>query len=92
MNHDSDDSMRPIFDAMKVASAERRELNRESGAAKLTEAGIPFITNNRGVHLQITHNGVRVDYWPGTGLWRVPSTNHSRRGIKSLLDFLGVKQ
>lgn len=72
-------------------SQERRAANRANGVLALEKAGIPFTTNNAGVHVMIQHKGKQLNYWPGTGLWQYP-TAHSRierRGIRSLLQFLG---
>lgn len=91
MSRDQEDLWSAFKDRAEE-SAERRAMNRAGCAEQLKALGIPFTTNNAGVHLMLTHNGQRIDYWPGTGKWRVPATGHSRRGIKSLLDFLKVQQ
>jgi hypothetical protein len=72
-------------------SQERRARNRAAGVAALEKAGVPFTTNNAGVHVMIQHNGKQLNYWPGTGLWHYPTASGriERRGIRSLLQFLG---
>ena len=69
----------------KAASQEKRARNRERGAERLETEGIAHETKNDGAHLIVSHCGIIVDYWPGTGLWRVRSSGESQRGIGSLV-------
>ncbi len=60
--------------------------------ALLRKYEVPFTTNNDGVHLMIQRDKMRIDFWPGTGLWifgNSPDTRRSRRGVFNLLKFLG---
>ena len=49
----------------------------------LTKANVPYVTNNVGVHLMIGTNNNRVDFWPGSGLWK-DRQNLSGYGLPSL--------
>lgn len=45
----------------------------------LYKAGLQWITNNNGVHLQIFKAGKRAaDLWPTTGKWSIPSLSGNR--------------
>lgn len=73
------------FREMRKEGQQRRAGNRASGRAALDAAGIAYESKNNGAHLILA--GI-VDYWPGTGLWRVRNMNKSGRGIKALLNFM----
>lgn len=77
------------FRAMREHSKEKRADNRESSADALKRAGVSFDIRNRGAHLIVKHNGIRIDFWPGTGKWSSAGGRHSR-GVFELLKFLGV--
>lgn len=87
--------MRNIERAVEVGfaqeSSERRASNRNRSADKLKSLGVEFDSKNDGAHLIVTHNGVTVDFWPGTGKFipRTPNPRHGR-GIFNLLKLLGV--
>lgn len=66
-------------------SKARRAGHRARGALRLDEANVVYQNKNDGAHLIVSHHGLVVDYWPGTGLWRVRTTGESKRGIGSLL-------
>lgn len=80
-----------VFESMKAESSARRKFNRESALAKLQALNVAYTTNNGGVHCMIPHRGRIVNYWPGTGLWRFSPGTTQGRGIRSLLQFLGVQ-
>ena len=47
---------------------------------------------NNGYHLLVEAKDQQlIDFWPSTGLWKVRATKISKRGIKSLLDYLEQK-
>lgn len=73
-------------------SKERRRLLREHGQKILNENGIPFSTNNDGVHLIIPRDQFTVDYWPGTGKFNVRGTKSYGRGIYNLIDLIKQKE
>ena len=70
---------------VKKHSQDKRERNRNNGAKALRERDILFETRNSGAHLIVYHNGLRVDYWPGTGYWIVKDGGRKGRGIRRLL-------
>lgn len=85
------DDTAELYRAMKAEGQRLRGKNRERGAERLREAGIPFESRNGGAHLLINHNGCHVQYWPGTGLYifNKPDTRRGR-GIKALLKALNA--
>ena len=71
----------------------RKDSNRERAIEKLQEHGIVYSERNNGIHFIINGNNANmIDYWPTTGLWNDRANNHSRRGITSLLKYLGIKE
>lgn len=71
---------------MRTSSESRRAVNRDRGAALLTEAGIAYASHNGGAHLVVTALGQTWDYWPGTGLWqRRGAPRQVGRGIRLLI-------
>ncbi len=75
---------------MKANSQRKRARNRKEGESALFLARIPFLKKNGGAHLIVyPEDGTRrVDYWPGTGLWRSYWGSHEGRGISSLMAHL----
>ena len=75
---------------LKDMSRVRRARNRKNGESELFTRGIPFLKKNGGAHLIVypTDGMKRVDFWPGTGLWRSYWGSHEGRGIGSLLAHL----
>lgn len=81
--------MAEIFNSMREVKREKRKANTVSSTECLQREGIPFVTNNGGVHLFV--DGA-IDFWPSTGLWTVRHTRIKRRGIRSLINFLKARQ
>lgn len=79
--------------AMQQASREKRASNRLNGQSSLFVRGIPFLKKNSGAHLIVFPESLdlRVDYWPGTGLWRTFYGKDEGRGIMSLMKFYDRK-
>ena len=77
------------WNAHHALMREKKQGNREYGAAFLDECGFLYEVKNRGTHIILTVQDIRFDYWPGTGKW-VESLNYKRprRGIRSLFDRL----
>lgn len=71
-------------------SAERRENNRASGKRILIEAGAAVTDNSGGVHLVAKFGTTVVDFWPGTGRFRVRGSDVDGRGVFSLLKRVGA--
>ena len=53
---------------------------------------IPFVSLNNGAHLLIQYDDPRlaIDFWPGTGLWRVRHTRpeYKKRGVRNLVKYI----
>lgn len=83
---DMGDFWRDVAPALKQRSQQKRASNREQSARKLDAAGIQYLSKNAGAHLIVTAaDGQIIDFWPGTGLWRMRSSARQGRGIRSLL-------
>jgi len=80
-----------VFANLKDLSQQRRAGNRESSAAILAEREVEFESRNEGAHLIVRHDGLTVDFWPGTGKFipRKPGARHGR-GVFNLLQLIGV--
>lgn len=81
----SDDDIGATWRAIRAQRAEKRSDNREASARMLTEAGIAYTTANDGVHLIVRNGRFVVDFWPGTGKWRVRGLPHYNRGVDALI-------
>lgn len=80
-----------IFQAMKKHRQEERRELRVTHASTLRALGVNMQEKNQGAHLIIRHNGLTVDFWPGTERWMVRSdTGRPRRGFGALLDRLKI--
>lgn len=75
---------------MTSMSRDKRARNRKNGESELFMRRIPFLKKNAGAHLVVYPEDPkrRVDYWPGTGLWRSYWETREGRGIQSLLKFI----
>jgi hypothetical protein len=73
-------------------SREKRSRNRLHGESELFMRRIPFLKKNGGAHLIVFPDdpAKRIDYWPGTGLWRSCGGLSEGRGIQSLLKTIGA--
>lgn len=81
--------MGELFNAMKVASQEKRASNRKTSAAMLDDAGVLYTPKNNGAHL-ILNAG--YDFWPGTGKWIQRGTNKKGRGVRNLIKAIRATQ
>lgn len=56
----------------------------------LREYGIPFAAHNDGAHLiiQYTEPEVVINFYPGTGLWRVQGARTEGRGVRNLINYI----
>lgn len=83
--------MGEYYNDLRKASQDKRAHNREQSPKMLGERGIAFRALNGGAHLVVEHNGRTVDFWPGTGRWKVRGGTGGR-GVRSLINRLtGVK-
>ena len=87
---DGGEFWKDVRPAMKKASQNKRRANRRNGAETLRLNRIPFLKKNQGAHLIVYPEDVklRVDYWPGTGLWRSWGGLTEGRGVESLLRYI----
>ena len=70
----------------EIESSARRARHRQSSPELLRAAGISFESKNNGAHLIVSHNGFKVDFWPGTGKWNTrPVDGKDHRGVRSLI-------
>ena len=64
--------------------------------AVTTLNGLPYVSHrssNNNVHIIIESFPLgkrRVDFWPTTGLWKIPGRLEKRFGLPSLLDYLAT--
>lgn len=83
--------MGDMFNTMHKAKQAKKAKNLSESTAILRAHGVNFVSKNGGIHLQIQHICGVIDYWPSTGLWKIPFNARKNRGIKSLLKYLGVE-
>jgi len=79
------------FRFLKRLSQEKRANNRANSAEILFSAGVAFTLHNNGAHLRIPNGAVVIDFWPGTGKWKVPN-GPTGRGVHNLLHYLNEEQ
>jgi hypothetical protein len=75
------------YKALKEHSQEKRASNREQSAQYLTNAGIPFTSNNHGAHLIVEGKDCFIDFWPGTGKW-ISRNKETGFGVRNLVNFI----
>ena len=78
-----------IYSTIRRMSRKKRSKNRDWSTNKLIDLGVKFSKHNNGVHLIVNHNGVTVDFWPGTGKW-ITRDGFKGRGVYNMLDHIGV--
>jgi hypothetical protein len=81
-----DEELTELWNEYKEERKQKRASNREASLRLLQGAGYSPTVKNDGAHLVMTVDGVRFDFWPGTGLW-VEDGNHKQqlRGVRRLL-------
>lgn len=84
-NEQPDDDISATWRAIRAQRAEKRGDNREASARLLTQAGIGYTTANNGAHLIVRNGSFVVDFWPGTGKWRVRGLPNYNRGVNALI-------
>lgn len=67
----------------------RRRLQIAPARARLAGAGIKWRELSQGGRMVISHGGGSIDFFPGTGVWRVRGLNggSTRQGIDALIQF-----
>lgn len=84
--------MRDMADGFKdlaEISRKKKENNRCKSAGLLDKHEVVYASNNGGAHLVIKHTRETIDFWPGTGKWKVRK-GISSRGVFKLLRHMGV--
>jgi len=82
--------MGEMFKALKEDRKIKKHSNKVSSTQILTEHGIEFESKNNGVHLIITFDAGKIDFWPSTGKW-TPRGERSGRGISKLIVYIASK-
>lgn len=84
---DDDTDMGEQWRAYRAARQQKRRENMASSIAELQARGIPFVSNNGGVHLVVAG---AWDFWPSTGLWmsRHPGQNGRKREGRGVLKLI----
>lgn len=82
--------MGDIFKALKEDRKIKKDSNRVSSTQILEDHGIEFESKNHGVHLIITCDTGKIDFWPSTGKW-TPRGERSGRGISKLIVYVASK-
>lgn len=84
--------MADVFNDWKKIKQQKRASNREHSAAFLRSEGIAFVSLNDGAHLRVSAGSELIDFWPGTGLWKVQGASQSKRGVYRLVAYLKGKK
>ena len=77
-----------MFRIMKDESKDRRTSHRNTSPQCLRDAGISFERINGGVQLIVESDHGLIDFWPGTGRWRVRAYATTKFGVKNLIKFI----
>ena len=80
--------MAEVFAGWREVKQKKKRSNLAASTGMLTNAGIPFQSNNGGIHLVLLKNEQFIDFWPSTGLWWIRGTNNKRRGIQKLINYM----
>lgn len=83
MNHDEE-----TWACLAEQPKAKRASNRDSSAKLLAERSYYFTSHNQGAHLVVSHEGLTVDFWPGTGKWICRTTGVTSRGVFNLVKHL----
>ncbi|KVT86308.1 hypothetical protein WT25_11175 [Burkholderia territorii] len=83
---EDDGGMVDTFRILKKQNQEMRAHNRLVSREELARRGYTFEVKNGDAHLIVnTANGV-VDFWPGTGKYRIRSSQRFGRGLEQFLE------
>lgn len=75
------------FKALRELQRGARAKLRHQAQDRLKEEGIPFTTNNDGIHLIVEGPTCFIDYWPGTGRWKSRKGYHGF-GLVKLINYI----
>lgn len=74
-----------LYKALRAHSRQKRASNRERGRLRLKALGIEYEERNYEAHLIVYPKcDAIIDYWPGTGKFKVRGSKQGR-GIRQLL-------
>lgn len=76
------------FREMRKAGQDKREKNRFNSAKILKNNGIPFESKNYGAHLIVEGPECFIDFWPGTGRWKIRLSGKTGFGVINLLKYI----
>ncbi len=72
------------FKAVKAFQRAKKQDNKVRSTKMLDGKNINYESKNNGNHLIITADGMVIDFWPTTGLWRARGGKQGR-GVKNLI-------
>ena len=78
------DDWREYKELKRVERSDRRS----SAPDQLAAAGIGFESKNMGAHLVVANGEFKVDFWPGTTLWKCRKWKTSRYGLGRLIEHI----
>jgi len=82
--------MGDLFNDYKEQRQQKRKNNRNNSTRILTRSCIEFTSHNGGAHLIVETIKGKIDFWPGTGNWKVRKGNLTgKRGISNLIKYIG---
>lgn len=84
----SDNEVSEMWREVRELKQKKKRSNLAYSTRQLTEAGLPFVSHNAGVHLVLMKGEQPIDFWPSTGLWWIRGTPAKRRGIDNLIRFM----
>ena len=76
-----------IYAYMQQTSKVKRGRNRARCLERLIKENINFENKNDRIHIIISEKGLTIDYWPGTGRYKVRN-GKTGFGIKNLLKLI----
>ena len=82
--------MGDIYRDMNEHSKLIREKRRVLAPRVLKKEGVLFSIHNNGAHIIIGPR--KIDFWPGTGMWKVRGTDHKGFGLGKLIRFINKKE
>ena len=74
---------------LRSSRRDKKANNRAYSAQLLRENKVVFTEHNNGAHLIVEGLNGYVDFWPGTGKWKVRG-DIAGFGVKGLLAYLGA--
>ena len=83
--------MGEFFRAMDAHKKARRKDNTDKSTEILRVIGVDYEIKNHGAHIIVSYGeGLKIDFWPSTGVWIPRDTQKKRRGVFRLLEYIGI--